>query len=155
MKLIISLFELFFMNNDEQKDSSPKNQTSALTQERAKTVDEKAEKTGYETIIRIISTGNNHSATRSNLINIISSFRQFNYPEFNGFVPTIRHNEDALIKNYIFRYFKKPFYLKQDLMNTEEIASVFHFPHIKYNKTPEIKWQNFKIVKAPTSIPKE
>ncbi len=155
IKFIISLFELFVINSNEQKDTSPQNKTSALTQERAKTVDEKAEKTGYETIIRIITTGNNLSSAQSNLVNIISSFRQFNYPDFNGFVSTIRHHEDALMKNYIFRYFKKPFYLRQDLMNTEEIASIFHFPHIKYNKTPEIKWQNFKIVKAPSSIPKE
>lgn len=155
MKVIIALFEIFVVNSDEQKDTSPQNKTSALTQERAKTVDEKAEKTGYETIIRIITTWNNKSTTHSNLVNIISSFRQFNYPDFNGFVSTIRHNEDALMKNYIFRYFKKPFYLRQDLMNTEEIASIFHFPHVKYNKTPEIKWQNFKIIKAPSSIPKE
>jgi hypothetical protein len=56
MKIIIALFEIFIVNSDEQKDSSPQNKTSALTQERAKTVDEKAEKTGYETIIRIITT---------------------------------------------------------------------------------------------------
>ena len=41
------------------------------------------------------------------------------------------------------------------ILNTEEIASLFHFPHKKYNETPEIKWQNFKVVKAPTGIPKE
>ena len=41
------------------------------------------------------------------------------------------------------------------ILNTEELASIFHFPHKKYNNTPEIKWQNFKIVKAPTNIPKE
>lgn len=155
IKLFISLFELFVVNGEEKNDTTPKNQTSALTQERAKIVDEKAQKTGYAVIIRIITTGNNKPTTKSNLINIISTFRQFNYPDFNGFTPTLRHNNEALVKNYIFRYFKKPFYLEQDLMNTEEIASVFHFPHIKYNKTPEIKWQNFKIIKAPSNIPKE
>lgn len=41
------------------------------------------------------------------------------------------------------------------IFNTEEISSLFHFPHTKYNKTPEIKWQNFKIVKAPADIPRE
>lgn len=71
MKLIISLFELFVMNSEDSKEPSPQNKTSALTQERAKTVDEKAEKTGYETIIRIITTGNNKSSTQSNLVNII------------------------------------------------------------------------------------
>ena len=41
------------------------------------------------------------------------------------------------------------------ILNTEELASIFHFPHIRYNETPEIKWQNFKIVKAPKDMPKE
>jgi hypothetical protein len=41
------------------------------------------------------------------------------------------------------------------ILNTEELASIFHIPHIKYNKTSEIKWQNFKLVKAPRNIPKE
>jgi len=89
------------------------------------------------------------------LTNIISSFSQFSYPDFNGFKFTLRHNSKKLLQNYIYRYFRKPFYLKKMILNTEELASIFHFPHIKYNKTPEIKWQNFKIVKAPSDIPKE
>jgi hypothetical protein len=87
--------------------------------------------------------------------NILSTFTQFSYPDFNKFTSTLRHNKKTLIKNYIYRYFKKPFYLKKMILNTEELASIFHLPHIKYNKTAEIKWQNFKIVKAPANIPKE
>ena len=155
LNILISTIELFFIPKDEKDNQNPSKETSALTQERAKLVDEKAQKTGYEVIIRAITTWNEKLSTTSNLTNIVSSFRQFNYPDFNWFVQTTRHNEDTLINNYIFRYFSKPFYLKQDLLNTEEIASLFHFPHIKYNKTPEIKWQNFKIIKAPSSIPKE
>jgi hypothetical protein len=94
---------------------------------------------------------------KTELKNIISTFSQFSYPDFNKFTYTLQHNSKTLIRNYIFRYFKKPFYLVGDreILNTEEIASIFHFPHIKYNKTPEIKWQNFKITKAPADIPKE
>ena len=40
-------------------------------------------------------------------------------------------------------------------MNSEELATLFHFPHSKYNKQPEIRWQRFKLIKAPTNIPKE
>ncbi|MDR3150274.1 MAG: hypothetical protein LBU14_01245 [Candidatus Peribacteria bacterium] len=87
--------------------------------------------------------------------NIISAFTQFNSPDFNKFTTTTNHNRNELVTNYIYRYFKKPFYLKKMILNTEELASIFHFPHIKYNKTPEIKWQNFKIAKAPPDIPKE
>jgi hypothetical protein len=89
------------------------------------------------------------------LKNIKSAFTQFNSPEFNKITSTIHHSEKSLTNNYIYRFFKKPIYLKKMLLNTEEISSIFHFPHIKYNKVPEIKWQNFKIVKAPSNLPKE
>lgn len=153
IKMLIWLFEIFTSSKEEEK--SPQNSGSALTQERSKTVDEKWDKTGFETIIRVIATGNNKSMVESEMQNIVSSFTQFNYPDFNKFRITKYADKNKLIKNYIFRYFKKPFYLKQMILNTEEIASIFHLPHIKYNWTPEIKWQNFKIVKAPNNIPKD
>jgi hypothetical protein len=153
-KIIVWLIEIF-LSQKEEKDNSNGKHTSALTQERAKVVDEKAEKTGYEIVIRVIATWNNKNMVKTELTNIISSFSQFSYPEFNKIKYTHYHNENLLIKYFIFRYFKRPFYITKDILNTEEIASLFHFPHIKYNKTPEIKWQNFKIIKAPADIPKE
>lgn len=154
IKLLINLIEAFSVSDD--KSNAPQdNKTSALSQERAKTVDEKWDKTGFETIIRVIATWNNKSMVEAEITNIVSSFVQFNYPDFNKFISPLYYNKKTLIKNYIFRYFRKPFYLKKMILNTEELASIFHFPHIRYNSTPEIKWQNFKIVKAPTNIPKE
>ncbi len=155
LKLIGFFFEMFFQNESSDDKSPWDNTSSALTQERAKTVDEKWDKTGYEVIIRIITTWNKQSDTEIELKNVISSFTQFSHPDFNKFAPTIYHSQKILIKNYIYRYFSKPFWLKKMILNTEELASLFHFPHIRYNETPEIKWQNFKIVKAPNDIPKE
>ena len=155
VKLIIGLFAVFFTNNEEDNNASGWNNTSALTQERSKTVDEKWDKTWFEVIIRVLATWNNQQNVESELTNILSTFTQFSYPDFNGFTSTLRHNKNTLIRNYIYRFFKKPWYLKKMIFNTEEIASLFHFPHIKYNNTPEIKWQNFKIVKAPANIPKD
>ncbi|MDD3793792.1 MAG: DUF87 domain-containing protein [Candidatus Gracilibacteria bacterium] len=154
LKLFINLIEAFSISDDRQTPQNDNN-TSALSQERAKTVDEKGDKTGFETIIRVIATGNNKAMVEAEITNIVSSFTQFSYPDFNKFITPLYYNKKVLIKNYIFRYFRKPFYLKKMILNTEELASIFHFPHIRYNGTPEIKWQNFKIVKAPTTIPKE
>ena len=154
LKLLISLIDMF-STNEEKQAPKEENETSALTQERAKTVDEKADKTGYEVVIRVIVAWNNRSMVEAELKNIISAFTQFAYPDFNKFKYSLRHSLKSILKNYIFRFFKKPFWLKKMILNTEEIASLFHFPHIKYNKTPEIKWQNFKLVKAPKNIPKE
>lgn len=154
LHLVVSFVEFFFEPKEEKWWDNWK-KTSALTQERAKTVDEKAEKTWYEVVIRVITTWNDKHMIKTELKNIISAFYQFSFPEFNKIKYTQRHNESALVKNFIFRYFKRPFYITKDILNTEELSSLFHFPHIKYNKTPEIKWQNFKIVKAPQNIPKE
>jgi len=156
IKLIFWFFEIIFSNTEEDKSPAwNDDNTSALTQERSKTVDEKWDKTGFEVVIRLITTANNKQVAESELINIVSTFTQFSYPDFNWFTTTLRHNKNKLIKNYIYRFFKKPWYLKKMILNTEEIASLFHFPHIRYNSTPEIKWQNFKIVKAPANTPKE
>lgn len=154
LKILLGFIEIFISKNEE-KSPQNENNSSALTQERAKIVDEKDDKTGYEVVIRIITTGNNKNDTNTELTNIISSFSQFSYPELNKFTFSLYHSERALIKNYIYRYFKKPFWIKKMILNTEELASLFHFPHIRYNETPEIKWQNFKVVKAPNSIPKD
>jgi Helicase HerA, central domain len=154
-KLIVGLFEILLSSGEDTEKNTPNNSSSALTQERAKTVDEKGDKTGYETIIRIITTGEDSSSVDAELKNIISAFSQFSYPDFNKFTYTHRHSQAKLVKNYIYRNFKRPFLSKKMIFNTEEIASLYHFPHIRYNKTPEIKWQNFKIVKAPNDIPKE
>gem|GEM_PF-1442594 len=106
-------------------------------------------------MIKVITTGNDKSTVNSELKNIISTFSQFSYPDFNKFGYTIHHSQKKLLKNYIYRHFRQPWFKKKMILNTEEIASIFHFPHIKYNRTSEIKWQNFKIVKAPADIPKE
>ncbi len=154
LKLFVSLFEMFVQNSEKEK-SGKDDSSSALTQERSKTVDEKGDKTGYQAIIRIITTSNSQEDSEVELKNILSSFSQFSYPDFNKFYYTLHHSQNALLKNYIYRHFTRPFWLKKMILNTEEIASLFHFPHIRYNETPEIKWQNFKIVKAPHDVPKE
>ncbi len=153
VKIFRGLISLLMTKQEEWWKKEEK--TSALTQERAKTVDEKWDKTGFETIIRVVVSANSQNIVEAEIKNIVSSFTQFNYPDFNKLSTTLYHSNKRLIKNYIYRYFRKPIYLKKMILNTEELASIYHFPHIKYNRNPEIKWQNFKIVKAPTNIPKE
>lgn len=153
---LLKNFANFLLTASQDANEAKSSDNSALTQERSKTVDEKWDKTWYEVIIRIVTTGNNKHLLHTELTNIISSFSQFSYPDFNKFKYTTHHSNNALVRNYIYRYFKRPFFFtRRMILNTEEIASLFHLPHSKYNKTPEIKWQNFKIVKAPASIPKE
>ncbi len=114
---------------------------------------EKVKKTGYAVVVRILTTGNEEEHVHAELQNIISSFSQFTSPTYNRFKPVKRKSLSLLINHYIFRQFA--WWQNTDIMNSEELATLFHFPHNKYNKQPEIRWQRFKLIKAPTNIPKE
>jgi hypothetical protein len=114
---------------------------------------EKVKKTGYATTIRIITTGNDVADTEAELSNIISAFSQFASPTYNKFNPVKRKSLSLLIEHYIFRQFA--WWQASPVLNSEELATLYHFPHSKYNKQPEIRWQRFKVVKAPVNTPKE
>lgn len=46
------------------------------------------------------------------------------------------------------------FFQKKDLLVASELATVYHFPDAMYNKSPVIKWLDYKVVPAPLEIPK-
>ncbi len=114
---------------------------------------EKVKKTGYAIAVRILTTGNDEEKTEAELSNIISAFSQFTSPAYNRFKPVKRKSLSLLVENYIFRQFS--WWQRSQILNSEELATLYHFPHSKYNKQPEIRWQRFKIVKAPTNIARE
>ena len=157
LKLIVWFINLMISSWDEEKSPSSENDTSALSQDRAKTVDEKWEKTAFQVVMRVIVTWDDKQSVSAELSNIISTFTQFNYPDFNWIKYTYRHSKEKLNQNYNSRLMKVPLSLqfKKCILNTEEISSIFHFPHSKFNKTPDIRWQKFKVVQAPKNIPKE
>ena len=46
-------------------------------------------------------------------------------------------------------------YFKRQLLNIKELSSIFHFPHYRFNRSPRIKWQTYKVVPAPDGVPNE
>jgi hypothetical protein len=114
---------------------------------------EKVKKTGYKIIVRIITTWNDIHTTDTELANIVSSFSQFSSPAYNKFKPVKKKSLSLLIEYYLKRQFV--WWQREFIMNSEEISTLYHFPHSKYNKQPEIRWQRFKVVKAPTNLPKD
>ena len=102
-------------------------------------------------MIRVITTADDDHLSDTELKNILSSFSQFASPAYNRFKAMRYKSISLLVQYYILRQF--PWWQNNFILNIEELATLFHFPHSKYNKQPEIKWQHFKLVKAPTNIP--
>ncbi len=89
---------------------------------------------------------------KSYLENIINSFSQFNIYEFgNGFAAAKKSSLNRLIHDFIYRSFNEKNRL---LLNTEELASVFHFP-LPSMETPNIVWLLAKRSAAPVNLPHE
>jgi hypothetical protein len=158
---ISALFDFFVKGEISEKKEAPESagRTTPITDEEVKALEEKNSKVGYETIIRLITASESHREAKAHLSNIKSAFAQYNSPTANGFTYTKHCSEKKIIRSFIFRHFSRPWpqilHHKEMILSAEELASVFHLPNIRYNRTPNIAWQNFKVAPAPPNIPTE
>lgn len=138
----------------KKKDPNQAQNITAVQQDQVKAVDEKARKMGFKTTIRVVASAPEEAQAEAQLLSVLSSFGQFQDQMLNGFqteykqkyanAPVQAYNSLNITQN------NKPF-----ILNTEEIASIFHFPNAIYNRTPTIGWQYFKTAPAPQTIPTE
>ncbi len=139
----------------EQKGSQQMEAEKPLspTQEaEIKGIQEKIAKVGFDTQIRIITAAKEETEAEAHLNNIISSFAQFTNPELNGFKKLKTKAKAKLILDFIFRKFGDS--QKSQILNVEELASIFHFPN-KGIETPNIRWLSAKDAPSPANLPEE
>lgn len=77
---------------------------------------------------------------------LAGAFKQFNQPHLNGFKIAETGGKEIL-ERFRKRELHNPF-----VLNTEELATVFHLPNIDV-KTPNIYWVNSKKLEPPVDLP--
>jgi hypothetical protein len=112
-------------------------------------VEQKISKSGFLTEIRIITTSSTKEKAKLHLSNIQSTFDQFAGP-YNYFGKKKIWLQKPFITNIIYRYL--PIFSRMSVLNSEELASVWHLPN-KAIETPFIIWLNSKKAPAPANIP--
>ena len=90
----------------------------------------------------------------SEIEHLKAAFGQFASPGYNRFKASKYIESGSFFQKFVLR-FPQSSLLSPSIFSLEEIASLYHFPHSKYNRVHEIKWQRFKIVGAPPDMPKE
>ncbi|MBU3999612.1 ATP-binding protein, partial [Patescibacteria group bacterium] len=125
---------------------------SPLDEEAIKLIEGKANKTGFEVNVRIVASAPTKEKAENIADQIESSFSQFNSPNFNSF-RAIKFGKDfkKISYDFIFRNFEKKYAM---ILNTEELASIFHFPTVVL-ETPKVKWLHAKNAPAPANIGSE
>jgi hypothetical protein len=112
-------------------------------------VENKTSKPGFEVLVRIMVSSKTEAEAKVHLDNIKSTFAQFS-SEYNGFSgASIRFKKQFLI-DFVYRY--QPLFGKLGVLNSEELATLFHLPN-KTVETPGIYWVNAKRAPAPAQIP--
>lgn len=133
-----------------------KTETKQLTSLEQSTVDAIQEKTrypGYETLIRIVVSSNTAARSQTLMNNVVAAFSLFDSPSFNGFKFTVSKNIEELVTAYIFRFF--PQQITKNILNSVELATIFHLPSQSAIPTSQVVRQMSKQVDGPTEIMEE
>lgn len=153
--LIKDLFKILTDSEKEEGKLPDQKRLTPLMEEVAKSVETKSHKVGFDTTIRVLTSAKDKYTAKNILSNTANAFVQFAHPRMNKFVFKEKPTK-KLLYNTIMRLFFAVWPLrKQMVLCTEEIASLFHPPHHKYNLSPAIKWQNYKLSPPPENLPDE
>jgi hypothetical protein len=113
-------------------------------------IDQKTAYPGYEVLIRVVVSSNITQRAQAILSNVVASFSLFDAPGRNGFKYTPSNDIESFVTAYILRFF--PQENNQNILNTVELATIFHFPDQKNIPTSQLSRQGSKQVDGPRNI---
>lgn len=140
-------------SKDSQSNSESKavdTQLTAAEQHEVEAMEEKTRYPGFEVLVRVVVSSNTAARSQALLQNIVASFSLFDSPSFNGFRYSPSKNIDALVTSYIFRFFPQSY--KSSILNSVELATLFHLPDQKSIPTSQVQRQMSKQVDGPTDV---
>jgi hypothetical protein len=151
LKFLGGVLSFLQTKKTEEGSKEPAKPLSQTEQEMIKGIEEKASKAAFEANINIIASAPNQQTADVYLGNIINAFSQYNIYNFGNEFRKIYPNINKLVTRFVFRYFSDA---NKIILNTEELASIFHFP-TPYIETPNILWLVARKAPAPLDMPEE
>lgn len=107
----------------------------------------------FETLIRIVASSENKPRSEAIVGSIISAFSQFNSPELNGFKVNTFKDSKKLVVDYTLRFF--PLRNHSTILNSVELASIFHLPDQNAIPNSQVERQLTKQVDGPARLATE
>lgn len=137
----------------EEKSPSgpPGSNLSPHEQSIVDSIDEKTRHPGFETTIRVVTSSNIAQRSQAVLSNVVASFALFDAPGKNGFKYTPAQDIEQFATAYIMRFF--PQHHDKNILNSVELATLFHFPQQDDIPTSQLTRQDSKQVDGPRNVP--
>lgn len=141
----------------ESASKDPDNKSAQrIPQEVIQGITDKIAKIGFDTTIRIISVSKDKIRAKMSLENVESAFQQFNNPQMNRFgrfkLKKLKKFLRKRLLVYDFVYRIPPIWGKSSVLNTAELATIYHLPSKKV-ETPYIEWLMAKKAPADEMVP--
>ncbi|OGY93018.1 MAG: hypothetical protein A3H70_05615 [Candidatus Komeilibacteria bacterium RIFCSPLOWO2_02_FULL_48_11] len=147
-----SVIRSLLKHTDKKREEKPFAGLSKFDEEAVMRVQQKSAKMGFEVNIRIVVAAETEAQAASGLGGIVDSFSQYSGFEYgNGFKSVPARRLTPFLRDFIYRNFKEK---HSAVLNTEEMASLFHFP-LPITETPNILWLQAKQASSPVNMPQE
>lgn len=124
-----------------------------LEQEEIQRIEEKTKYPGFEALIRVIASSSSRPRSEAVLNSVVSVFSQFDLAQYNGFRYDFLNSSEELARNYILRWF--PQNQSDMILNSVEMASIFHLPSQNAIPTSQVERQAVKQVDGPAKLAEE
>ncbi len=135
---------------DKEKEMY-KDKEQGYDQKAYEAIQNKIQKQQFETNIRVLASAQSKARALEILNHLASSFSQFSLSAINSFEPKEVYGKD--LKKIIYDFSFRNFNIKQkNILNLEEIASIYHFP-THFIETPYIKAAKSSVVAPPSDLP--
>jgi hypothetical protein len=131
--------------------SSNEKPLSGLDQSVVDAMEDKTRHAGFEVLIRVVVSSNISQRSQAILSNIVATFALFDAPGKNGFKYSPAKDVESFITAFIFRFF--PPENNKSILNSVELASLFHFPEQRSIPTSQVERQASKQVDGPRNVP--
>ena len=138
----------------EAREGEKREEVKVLTniqQEEIAAVEEKTKYAAFETLVRIVGSSEQGKARAEAMVGgVVTAFAQFDSPVYNGFEYEMAKDDRKLARDYILRDF--PLGKSQSILNSVELASIFHLPEQNAIPTSQVMRQLTKQVEGPARL---
>ncbi len=141
---------LFNSGKTPEQESKP---LSNMQQEEIAKMEEKTKFPGYEVKIRLLASSANKPRSEALLGSLVPVFSQFDLQNFNGFSFNAQTRPKDLVKDYLYRNFDQTDHSM--VLNSVELASIFHLPSQNSIPTSQVERQKTREVDGPARLMNE
>ena len=148
--LIKDFAQAFFHPPDPHDKLEDGKNLSNLEQEEIAAIEHKTKYPGFETLIRVVASAGTKERSEAMISGLVAAFSQFDSANYNGFRYDMLKDTRKLARDYIFRMF--PQGVRTNILNSVELASLYHLPAQKAIPTSQVERQATKQVEGPAKL---